>query len=90
MCSLSARIENNLCSVDGKMTKKGTRTNRARIYAEAKRWCQGAGIKKEIVMDGLFLFHGVQTCAAHLHSPLTVVMIYMILAEERSRKDKKV
>ena len=41
-------------------------------------------------MDGLFLFHRVRTCAARLHSPLTVAMICMILAEEQLRKDKEV
>ena len=40
-------------------------------------------------MDGLFLFHRVRTCAARLHSPLTVAMICMILAEERLRKDEE-
>jgi len=90
MRSLSARIENNLRSEDGKTTERYKNKQRERIYAEAKRWCQAARIEKEIVMDGLFLFHRVRTCAARLHSPLTVVMICMILAEERLRKDEEV
>ena len=78
MRSLSARIENNLRSEDGKMTERYKNKQRERIYAEAKRWCQAAGIGKDVVMDVLFLFHRVQMCAARLHSPLTIAMICMI------------
>ena len=90
MRSLSGRIENNLRSEDGKTTERYKNRQRERIYAESKRWCQAAGIDKEVMMDGLFLFHRVRTCAARLHSPLTVAMICMILAEEQLRKDEEV
>ena len=65
MLSINARIENNQCFDDmySKMTKKVlVRTN---VYRE-----KGYMLNKEIIMDGLFLFHCVQTYAACLHSSL--------------------
>jgi hypothetical protein len=89
MTSLSVKIEIGLRAEDGKTTERYKNRQRERIYKEAKRWCSAAGVDTEVVMDGLFLFHRVRTCAARLHSPLTVAMICMILAEERLRKDEE-
>lgn len=88
MKSLNMKIEIGLRAEDGKTTERYKNRQRERIYKEAKRWCSAAGVDTEVVMDGLFLFHRVRTCAARLHSPLTVAMICMILAEERLRKDE--
>ena len=88
--SLSGRIENNLRSKDWKTTERYKNRQRERNNAEAKRWCQAARIEKEVVMDGLFLFYRVRTCAACLHSPFTVATICMVLAEEQLRKDEGV
>jgi transcription initiation factor TFIIIB Brf1 subunit/transcription initiation factor TFIIB len=85
--ALNSQVERRIRASDGVTTESYKDTQREKMYETLDRWAAELGIDAVVLGHAKMLLHSVRKNAARLHCPSLVLIVCLIMADERIRTE---